>query len=136
MKLLFLLLLPTLVFANYAHVERVVSVYDGDTFRVDITGYPAIVGENVPIRVSGIDTPEIRGKCYMEKKLAYSARDAARAFLSGGDIVLLNLERGKYFRLVADVEVNGHSLGRHLIDQGLAVPYDGKTKTHRWCGRF
>ena len=51
-------------------VSKVISVYDGDTFRVSIKIYPPIVGENIAIRVNGIDTPEIRGKCPSEKVLA------------------------------------------------------------------
>ncbi len=37
-------------------VERVVSVYDGDTFRADITGYPAIVGSVERIATEFIET--------------------------------------------------------------------------------
>lgn len=44
-----------------------VSVYDGDTFKVNIDDYPAIVGEAISIRIRGIDAPEIRGKCLSEK---------------------------------------------------------------------
>jgi endonuclease YncB( thermonuclease family) len=51
-------------------VSKVISVYDGDTFRVDIDSLPPIVGKNIPIRVNGVDTPEIRGKCQYEKNLA------------------------------------------------------------------
>ena len=51
-------------------VSRVISVYDGDTFRVDIDSLPPIVGKNIPIRLNGVDTPEIRGKCKYEKDLA------------------------------------------------------------------
>ena len=51
-------------------VSKVISVYDGDTFRVNIDSLPPIVGKNIPIRVNGVDTPEIRGKCQYEKNLA------------------------------------------------------------------
>ena len=59
-------------------VSRVISVYDGDTFRVDIDSLPPIVGKNIPIRLNGIDTPEIQGKCQYEKDLALKARDFVR----------------------------------------------------------
>ena len=42
-------------------VSKVISVYDGDTFRVNIDSLPPIVGKNIPIRVNGVDTPEIQG---------------------------------------------------------------------------
>ena len=49
-------------------------------------------------------------------------------------IVLRNMERGKYFRIAADVIVDGESLGSMLIDAEMAVRYDGGKKTHKWCG--
>ena len=60
-------------------VSRVISVYDGDTFRVDIDSLPPIVGKNIPIRLNGVDTPEIRGKCKYEKDLALVASGCTRS---------------------------------------------------------
>ena len=87
-------------------VSKVISVYDGDTFRVNIDSLPPIVGKNIPIRVNGVDTPEIRGKCQYEKDLALEARDFVRAKLANAkEIKLTNLQRGKYFRVVANVVI-------------------------------
>ena len=44
-----------------------------------------------------------------------------------------NLERGKYFRIVADVYVDGEDLGGLLVEAGAAVRYDGGKKTTSWC---
>jgi endonuclease YncB( thermonuclease family) len=52
------------------NVTRIISVYDGDTFRVDIDELSDIVDKNIAIRILGIDTPEIRGQCEKEKQLA------------------------------------------------------------------
>ena len=35
-------------------VSKVISVYDGDTFRVNIDSLPPIVGKNIAIRVNGV----------------------------------------------------------------------------------
>jgi micrococcal nuclease len=114
-------------------VSKVISVYDGDTFRVNIDSLPPIVGKNIPIRVNGVDTPEIRGKCEYEKKLALKARDFVRAKLANAkEIKLTNLQRGKYFRVVANVLVDGVSLERGLLDNELAYSYDGGKKL-KWC---
>ncbi len=92
-------------------VSKVISVYDGDTFRVNIGALPPIVGKNIPIRLEGVDTPEIQGKCQYEKDLAIKARDFVRSKLDNAkEIMLNNLQRGKYFRIVADVTVDGVSL--------------------------
>ena len=114
-------------------VSKVISVYDGDTFRVNIDSLPPIVGKNIRIRVNGIDTPEIQGKCKYEKSLALEARDFVRAKLANAkEIKLTNLQRGKYFRVVANVVVDGVSLEQELLDNKLAYEYDGGKKLS-WC---
>jgi endonuclease YncB( thermonuclease family) len=114
-------------------VSKVISVYDGDTFRVNIDSLPPIVGKNIPIRVNGVDTPEIRGKCQYEKNLALKARDFVRVKLANAkEIKLTNLQRGKYFRVVANVVVDGVSLEQELLDNKLAYSYDGGRKLS-WC---
>ena len=114
-------------------VSKVISVYDGDTFRVNIDSLPPIVGKNIPIRVNGVDTPEIRGKCLYEKNLALKARDFVRAKLANAkEIKLTNLQRGKYFRVVANVLVDGVSLEKELLDNNLAYEYGGGKKLN-WC---
>ena len=114
-------------------VSRVISVYDGDTFRVDIDSLPPIVGKNIPIRLNGVDTPEIRGKCQYEKDLALKARDFVRNKLANAkEIKLTNLQRGKYFRVVADVMIDGVSLEQELLDNELAYKYTGGKKSS-WC---
>jgi micrococcal nuclease len=114
-------------------VSKVISVYDGDTFRVDIDSLPPIVGKNIPIRLNGVDTPEIRGKCKYEKDLALKARDFVRNKLaSAKEIKLTKLQRGKYFRVVADVIIDGVSLEKELLENKLAYKYTGGKKSS-WC---
>ena len=114
-------------------VSKVISVYDGDTFRVDIDSLPPIVGKNIPIRLNGVDTPEIRGKCEHEKDLAIKARDFVRNKLANAkEIKLNNLQRGKYFRVVANVMVDGVSLELELLDKEFAYKYTGGKKSS-WC---
>ena len=114
-------------------VSKVISVYDGDTFRVNIDSLPPIVGKNIPIRLNEVDTPEIQGKCQYEKDLALEARDFVRSKLANAKEIKLNkLQRGKYFRLVADVMVDGVSLGQELLENELAYKYSGGKKSS-WC---
>ena len=81
-----------------------------------------------------VDTPEIRGKCEKEKYDAKQAKEMVADILKDADqITLRNLERGKYFRLVADVYVDGENLAGMLVEAGMAVRYDGAKKTHKWC---
>jgi micrococcal nuclease len=48
-------------------------------------------------------------------------------------ITLKNMQRGKYFRIAADVIVDGENLGGLLVEVGMAVRYDGGKKTYKWC---
>jgi len=108
--------------------------YDGDTIRFDLPGYPPIAGDDIRVRVNGIDTPEINGKCEKEKYDAQQARDMVADILKDAEqITLKNMERGKYFRIAADVIVDGENLADMLIEAGMAIRYDGGKKTHKWC---
>ena len=116
-----------------ARVLEITSIYDGDTFRVNIKGFPAIIGDRMSVRINGIDTPELRGKCEREKVLERKAKQfTVRKLRTGKSIILKNIKRGKYFRLIADVYIDGINLGEQLIKQGHAVRYKGKTKIS-WC---
>jgi len=114
-------------------VSKIISVYDGDTFRVNIDGIHPLIGDNIGIRVNNVDTPEIKGKCHSEKKLAIKARDfVASRLKSAKEVLLVNPKRGKYFRIVADVMIDGRMLDKMLLERGLAYQYDGGRKKS-WC---
>ena len=120
---------------NYGDVKvlEVTSIYDADTFRANLKGYPAIVGEHMSIRINGFDTPELRGKCDKEKQLARKAKQFTVEHLRAAkSIILKDIKRGMYFRLIADVYVDGISLGEQLIKHGNAVRYEDGTKKI-WC---
>jgi endonuclease YncB( thermonuclease family) len=56
------------------------------------------------IRIDGIDTPEMKDKRPKIKKLAKKAKAfAASRLFNGKKIILTNIKRGKYFRIVATV---------------------------------
>lgn len=140
-RLLFSLLLltpatlPAADEATYGNVtvSEVTSIYDADTFRVTIAGWPPVAGNRIAVRVKGIDAPEMLGKCEREKQLARQAKQAAVALLRGAKKVeLRNMQRDKYFRLLADVYVDRKNLAKALQKAGLARPYNGGTK-QSWC---
>ena len=136
--ILLLLFLPALSFSkDYGDYQGAVYVsnYDGDTIKFDLPGLHPIIGNKINIRVNGIDTPEIRGKCEQEKYSAEQAREMVADILKDAEkIDLKNMERGKYFRIAADVFADGESLAEILIESGMAVRYEGGKKTHNWCG--
>lgn len=108
--------------------------YDGDTIYVAIPGLPDEIA-NMSVRVRGVDTPEMRGQCESEKQLAQKARNYARQRLkTATSVQFCELEWGRYGgRVVASVRIDGSPLDLELIENGLARPYDGKTKRQPWC---
>ena len=142
MKKLVFLILPFLLSSTISfgksygdyHGAIYVSNYDGDTITFNLPGLHPIIGDKISIRVNGIDTPEIRGKCDQEEYSAKQAKEMVADILKDAEtITLKNIERGKYFRIAADVFVDGESLADELIEAGMAVSYDGGKKTHNWC---
>ena len=108
---------------------QIASVYDGDTFKINLNCSMRVFCEKVPVRVRGIDCPEIKGKTEREKRLAQKAKAFTKDFLSRGEVNLSNCGRDKYFRLLCDVDVNGQSLAQELLKRKLAYRYDGGTKS-------
>ena len=107
-------------------VDEVTDVYDGDSFRCNIFSLPAIIGSNIGIRVLGVDTPEIRGDSDYEKRLAREARDFTEMLLEDAhEIMLMSIQRDKYFRLLATVLMDGCNLADALIIRGFGREYDG-----------
>ena len=120
-------------FGDFEGAEYVRN-YDGDTITFNLPGLHPIIGEKISIRVNGIDTPEIRGKCEKEKYDAKQAKEMVADILKDAEkINLKNMERGKYFRIAADVIVDEENLADMLIEAGIAVRYDGGKKMKNWC---
>lgn len=112
-----------------AKITEVRSIYDGDTFKCSIKSWPKIIGEDIGIRVAGIDCPEMKDKDPEVKALAQQAKQYTVARLREGKVIWLkNMRRDKYFRILADVYIDGKNLATELIEKGLAKPYDGGTK--------
>ena len=57
--------------------------YDGDTCYITISVLPGRL-QKMSVRILGIDTPEIRGKCPEEKNLALRARIFANKVFENG----------------------------------------------------
>ena len=136
-KIIFFILNLFLISSTFAYgdvkISKVISIYDGDTLRVNIDSFPDIIGKNIRIRIKGIDAPEIKGKCQTEIDLAIMARDYLRnAINQSSQIELRNIERGKYFRIVGELYIDGQNISNNLIKRKLAYYYNGGKK-NSWC---
>lgn len=123
---------PSTAASDTRTIAQVISVYDGDTFKAEAMIWPGLTWKG-NIRVEGVDTPEIRGKCDQERSLAIQARDFVIEKI-GKTVVLENVKHGKYAgRVVATVLLeDGSNLANILIDAGLGRAYNGG-KRLSWC---
>ena len=112
---------------------EVVEVIDGDTLMVQARIW---LGQDVEIKVrlSGVDTPELRGRCEAERAMARRARDLVAASIDGKPVSLSAVRYGKFAgRVLARVQTAaGQDLSEALISAGLGRAYAGR-KRHQWC---
>jgi endonuclease YncB( thermonuclease family) len=104
---------------------RANCVIDGDTFIMN----------GAKIRIEDIDAPEIGGaKCESEYRLALQAKLRLVEILNAGPISLRlagKRDADRYGRKLRVVSREGRSIGRQLIEEGLARPWDGGKRP--WC---
>ena len=125
----------------------IVEVYDGDTIKSEMTSRLPSPLDKISIRIRGIDTPEKpaasyhetgklgRAGCIKEAELALEATEFVKSMAIGNTKMKVeNFEWDKYGgRILGDVKIGGDDVATSLIAAGLAVPYDGGTKTKNWC---
>jgi micrococcal nuclease len=110
---------------------RVIKVYDADTITIaSKLPYEQSPMYRLSVRLNGIDTPEIKGKCVSdeEKECAKLARDYVADLVLHKVVRLENIQSEKYGRILADVYIGDIHLNELLIKQRYAVKYDGGTK--------
>ncbi|MBF0392580.1 MAG: thermonuclease family protein [Alphaproteobacteria bacterium] len=114
-------------------VGQVLSITDGDTVRVKAKVWLGLEIETL-VRLEGIDTPELKGRCDDERRRAEAARAFLEHLLPEGRVILREVVWGKYAgRVVARVETpKGEDVATAMIRAGHARPYNGG---HRqpWC---
>lgn len=110
----------------------VIKVYDGDTITIaSKLPYAESPLYRFQVRLNGIDTPELKGKNVSteEKEMAKKARTFVERLILNKYVVLKNVKNEKYGRILADVYIGDDCVNELLLINGLAVKYDGKTKT-------
>ena len=109
---------------------KVVSVYDGDTVKIVIP-----LTDNEPdrlyrwnCRLTGVDTPELRTRCKIEKEHGYKVRDCLREKILNKMVYLRCGEFDKYGRLLVEILCDSCLINDWLIEKDYAFAYDGGTK--------
>ena len=113
-------------------------VVDGDTIRI----------EGQPIRLAGLDAPELHQTCERGGR-PYACGEAARAELRrmtvNAVVTCAIRKRDKYRRLLGQCAVHGEDIGASLVGRGFAVAYGGYAREEEearragaglWAGTF
>jgi endonuclease YncB( thermonuclease family) len=125
-------LLFTLFAPASAHAETprgVIQVIDGDTIKVD----------GVTFRLMGFDAPEtFYAQCPAEKELGEKAKARLEQLLvtagpSGTRVLTVSPEKDRWGRGLARLYIGGRNVAQIMISEGLARPYDGRSKRQGWC---
>ena len=114
-------------------IERVL---DGDTVEVnfdlvEINGKPVEQLKNWFVRIEGIDTPETRTSHDFEKACGEWSKQRANDFVSsdGQYVLVTEFEDGGFSRILGDIRSpEGVKLSEFMLDEGLAVMYEGGTR--------
>lgn len=111
------------------------AAYDGDTLYLIVPELPEPL-QRMSVRVLGVDTPEIRGRCEAEKRKAADARAFVLHAFRGATTVELDVVGWDKYGGRVDAHVtmpDGRDLASALIEAGLGRPYDGGAR-RGWCG--
>lgn len=112
---------------SYTYNAKVISVYDGDTIRVNVDlGFGILnkgnTGKGQLLRLYGINTPEVRGS---EREQGILSRNRLRDLILGKEIIVRTEKDkvGKYGRYIATISLKGSDIiiNDLLVKEGLAV---------------
>lgn len=103
----------------YYYRARVISVYDGDTLRVDIDLGLSTWVKNEKLRLARIDAPELRGE---EREHGLAARDFLISKVLNQEIILETIKdrKGKYGRYLAELWIKNET-GEYININDLLV---------------
>lgn len=95
---------------------KILSVTDGDTFRIDYEGV------STPVRMIGIDTPEVSHPAKSVQCYGKEASDKTKEILIDQEVVLEQdvSETDRYGRILAYVWLDGEFINEKLVREGYA----------------
>lgn len=109
---------------------KVIKVYDGDTITIaSKLPYKSSQMYRFSVRLRGIDCPEIKSKSLAEKDLAMNSKMCLFNLILGKIVHLKNVSTEKYGRILADVYIDNLHVNTWMLENKLALPYDGGKKT-------
>ena len=114
-------------------IDHISKIVDGDSINACINlGFDIQVTK--PIRLVGIDTPEVRTRDDEEKRYGFLAKSQLEKICDTADSLFLRCveEKDKYGRVLAELWIrNGDTdtcVNQWLCENHYAVPYEGQNK--------
>lgn len=108
----------------YEYKARVVSVYDGDTIRINVDlGFgvenKGNDGKGMIVRLYGINAPELRGD---EKAEGFKSRDYLRSLIQDKEVIIKTIkdETEKYGRYLGKIYLGDLYVNDDLVQKGYA----------------
>jgi len=94
-------------------------------YKRQIKAWPAVIGEDITVRIDGVGPPLIVTSGGMPNKFFKSQLNKYLEimFAEAQGVRLENIKRGRSFSIVADVIVDSNSVADLLIGEGLARRY-------------
>lgn len=109
---------------HHTHQVLVTRVIDGDTIIGTLQTHLLDIQldlKEIHFRLLNINAPEIKGAT---KEAGEKSRDYLKSIIEWQMISVSCEKKDKYGRQLATVYYNGVNMNQHMIDQGLAVPYE------------
>ena len=122
-------------FKNKTLAGKYVSIYDGDTFRLEL---PICCMRFIfSCRLLGVDTAEIRTKNVEEKAVAVEAKEYVRKLLSENEFEVVCDGLDKYGRVLCEIvfsSLEKRTLSSFIVEKNYGYRYDGgnKRKFEEW----
>jgi endonuclease YncB( thermonuclease family) len=131
-------------FKNSSRMAKIIRIYDGDTFFMLTNLTDSEPYYEYSVRLKGLDTPEVRPSkntlhYELHKEAGESVRDTLNYLIRQNSIFIIDFDKeDKYGRLLGTLYTAKRTwflrykkyinLNQWIIDNELALPYDGKTK--------
>ncbi len=111
-------------------------IYDADTLYIHCQQGFKCKKQKLGVRVMGVDSAEIKGKCQKEVLLAREDKQFTVEKIRTASLIelVINPQKkyGRWGRLLAWVRLDGNDLAKMLIEANLGRVYHGK-KRKGWC---
>ena len=112
---------------DYNYTATIINVVDGDTVDA-IVDLGFTVSVKIRFRLYGIDTMEKNDKDLAKRELGVRAKDFLTDLVYNKTVMIKSHKTDKYGRWLAEIFYKEVNVNQVMLDEELAVPYNGGKK--------